>query len=830
MNLAAILSFQEAHSLERHTVGGKGVGLIQAYQAGLPVPEGFIIPSHVYLQWFAAAEPHVRQVLQTKQSIDEKSRAIKAYLQQQMLPQGLVTALTQLQQDYAETYFAVRSSGSAEDLPGAAFAGLHDTYLNVHGLAALQHAVLQCWLSLWNPEVMIYRQKWGITDLDAAMAIVLQKMVNVGLHDAAGVAFSIDPVGDNIDCVLINSAFGLGETVVAGESEVDEFRVNRDGAITQQHLATKPFALIRKQGQNAHVPVPEIQQTQASLSPAQTQQVAELARQAEQYATFPQDIEWAFEGEALYLLQSRAVTRFAPRWTREESAERFPNPVTPLTWQLCEAGFHRSLNYSFELMGLPPFHDKWFTLKDNYVYGNQNAVQVYAGRMPISSLNSLERLAEFIESGGLWQFTWISELPTRWMNDLDTYLLAIGQFNHLDYQNKSLAECWEILQGINQLGSDYFLPNIAISLTQNLLYQTLRNVLKHFMGENAQQVFDQLIAVSETKTAVVNQAMWQISRELRLHSDLCQIQFDQPQVLQQALLAYPKLAQQFEHFLRQHGHREVDFDAYHATWLDAPHIVFAQIQIMAKQSEDPHQLNYWCKRDDMLATELELVKAVPETFRFFLQELIRLVRTYTALDDIEHYHTTRLTIPFRRAAAEIGQRLVNQGALDDPWDVFFLEPELLEHAVTNRDFSQIRTTASQNKASYLQAQQHSPAWIYGEETLSDDAYTASKKGLGGSPGQTEGEVFVITDPNQFAHFPVNAILVAKTTNPAWTPLFYQAKGVITESGGPLSHGAVTARELGIPAVMSIHGACSWLKNGDKVKIDGQSGVVVLCES
>ncbi|TCM60695.1 pyruvate,water dikinase [Acinetobacter calcoaceticus] len=823
------IGFQDAAELDLHLIGGKAAGLVRSVQAGLPVPEGYIIPSSVYSAWFAPFQAQLESQLTTEVTAVEKTQLFQNFLAQQPLPTALIDALALIQQQHPETFFAVRSSGSAEDLPGAAFAGLHDTLLNVQGTTGLQQAVLQCWLSLWNTEVIVYRQRLGVPDDAAAMAIVIQKMVNVSIHDAAGVAFSIDPVGDDIEAVLINSAFGLGETVVAGEAEVDEFRVDAKGQIISQHIAQKSHALVRLHGQNQHLALDSAHQSRPSLSAAQAERVADMARLAEHHATFPQDIEWAFEGEQLYLLQSRPVTRFAPRWTRDESAERFPNPVTPLTWQLCEDGFHKSLNFSFQLMGLPPFHDKWFVLKDNYVYGNQNAVRVYAGRMPIASLNSAEKLGQFIESGGLWQFTWISELPTRWMNDLDTYLLALGRFNHIDYQHKSIAECWDILQEINQLGTAYFLPNIAISLTQNLLYQTLRRVLTQFIGEQAQDVFDRLISSTETKTAVVNQSMWQLSRTLRDYPELYQQQFEQPADLKLALAAYPTFQQRFELFLKQHGHREVDFDAYHPTWLEAPHLVFAQIQIMAKQPQDNHSEAYWQKRDAMLATELELLKSVPETFRFFMQELIRLVRSYTALDDIEHYHTTRLHLPFRRAAHEIGKRLQNLGALNDPWDVFFIGPNQLGQAIESQDYSQIRNIVAQEKAAYQQAQSQAAAWVYGEKNLIIEAGTMHRKGLGGSSGQVEGTVFVITDPNQFVHFPEGAILVAKTTNPAWTPLFYQAKGVITESGGPLSHGAVTARELGIPAVMSIQDACNWLKNGDRVKIDGQSGTVLLLD-
>lgn len=654
------------------------------------------------------------------------------------------------------------------------------------------------------------------------MAVVIQPMVNVSAQEAAGVAFSIDPVGNDINQVLINAAFGLGETVVAGEAPVDEYRVNQHNEITSQTIATKPTALTR----NGEETLPTAQQQQAAITAAQAADIATLARTAETHFGFPQDIEWAYENDTLYLLQSRPVTRFPARWTRDESAERFPNPVTPLTWQLCEAGFHRSLNYSFKLMGLPPFNDKWFTMKNNYIYGNQNAVERYAGRMPSAPLHDQHALEQFIENGGIWQYTWIADLPNRWMNDLDTYLIHIGRFNAIDYQNKTLAECWQTLQDINAVGTTYFLPNIAISLTQTLLYRLLKHLLTIGAGEaQAQTLFDHLTAITDTKTASVNQQLWQLSRQLQTYPTLQNHNYPDAASLNAALDEHPEFATAFRQFLDQHGHRETDFDAYHPTWIEAPHTVFAQIQILSTHPEQNHTQHYWEKKKRMLTTEHEVLKHTPPKLRFLLQELIRLVRTYTALDDIEHYQTTRLTIPFRQAAREIGKRLVNRGALDEAMDVFFLDPETLNNAITTDDYRAIRPTAEANKATYQQALARTPEWEYGKTTAPISEDSTHYQGLGGSPGSTEGEIYIITHPDQFAQFPQGAILVARTTNPAWTPLFYHAKAVITESGGPLSHGAVTARELGIPAVMSIRDACTRFKNGDRVQVDGSNGII-----
>src|SRR5690625_3711990 len=215
--------------------------------------------------------------------------------------------------------------------------------------------------------------------------------------------------------------------------------------------------------------------------------------------------------------------------------------------------------------------------------------------------------------------------------------------------------------------------------------------------------------------------------------------------------------------------------------------------------------------------------------RYFVQEVIRLARTYTALDDLEHYQTTRLTIPMRRALRHLGARLVEHGALAERDDVYFLHAEDLEAAVRDGSaeaLAALRPQADRQKAVYDAATRSDPDWVHGQsDTAAEAPGDSDLQGTAGSPGVAEVEESVVHSPDDFPHFPSGAILVARTTNPAWTALFYQAAGVITESGGALSHGAVTARELGIPAVMSVRSVMKLLENGERVRLDGTGGTI-----
>jgi len=817
--------------------GGKGASLAKTIQV-LPVPDGIILSCEAYKQFVSPLLVHITALLNQHEGNEQQaSELIRQLLLNAPFPKHLSDLLSTYLHNNQLIHMplAVRSSGTLEDMPGAAFAGQHDTILGVRGLDAVQNAIRQCYASLWHTHVMLYRQHLQLPHHYASMAVVLQRMVDVREHEAAGVAFSIDPVRGDLSSILINAAFGLGEAVVGGEEPIDEYQVDRETMqVTDQEIAEKQQAIVMTSDSTVVVSLEKQLKQQSSLSQEQCQAVAKLAVSAERYFDFPQDIEWAFHDNQLWLLQSRNVTQIAAIWTREESAERFPNPITPLTWDMCEAGFHTSLNYSLNLMGLPSFNSKWFTMKDYYIYGNQNAVELYHNRLPTSMMSDLPTLLSSLPEIAR-KFAWVQELPITWMRDLDKYLIGIGSLYNESLQEKKLSELWDYVQRINKLGSDYFLPNIAISLTQRSLYTTLITLLKIFHEGDEQlahKTLDSLIAMSETKTGQVNHELWILSRFVRTDSGLSSllVHFNQDTIMQTLQSEYPDFYARLTTFLVNHGHREMDFDAYHPTWLDAPHIVLTQISVMSDLENDGQNSNVLGKKIEQSKIEFNVISKSPEELRYFIQELIRLARVYTALDDLEHYQTTRLALPMRRGLHALGERLVIRGVLDEPSDIYFSKEQQLADAIKKENtqiFSELRKHIYRNKSGYLQAKATTPQWIYGEIADEVDDNASLLKGLAGSAGVIEGDVFLVHGAEDFSLFPQGAILVARTTNPAWTALFYRASGVITESGGPLSHGAVTARELGLPAVMGVRRVMNILQNGQRARIDGQKGTVEL---
>ena len=832
MNEPCVIAFGDERASDVSAAGGKGASLARLTRAGFQVPAGVVVTAAAYRAFIASVptlggyaaslEPERADVLRAQ------CAAIRELLLATPLPPTVESEIREAGGALlAHGPVSVRSSATLEDLAGAAFAGQHDTFLDMASADAVVDGVRRCWASLWGDRAVRYRHERGFAGRTVEMAVVIQHMIAA---DVAGVAFSIHPITGALDHVLINAAWGLGETVVSGEGGVDQWVLNKDtGDTIDQHIGDKTQRVVGSGAGALRAAVPFALRSAPSLSDAQRRDLATLVRRVERFYGFPQDIEFAFFTERLFLLQSRPVTHFPERWTRDEAAERFPYPLTPLTWDFTSAGFHESLNHSLALMGLPSFEGRWFERFDGYVYGNQTAIELFTAgyETRFDTLAELEAMIPVLRQ----RYRWVQQLPVSWARDLDRYLIGIGRLGSRDLCALDAAELWQHLLAIDALGRDYFLPNIAISITQGLLHRTLYRLALMVAGpERAALLYDGLTAFCETKTGVVNADLYELYRSARSEPALSQLLLEQDRralVQSGALDQHPAFARAFARFLDLHGHREVEFDAYQPTWIGQPWVVLETLRLMLMQRAVPEP----AARDQELRirqqqTEREFLGLLQEPLCTFAGELIRLTRAYTSLDDLEHYQTTRLTVPFRAALVELGRRFVQQGALDEAEDVFFLQRTDIEDYLSARiDCSTVLEHARTGKREHARQLDTTPPHVLGESEA--EIVDGELRGLPGSPGIAEGPVRLVHSAADFADFMPGSVLVARTTNPAWTPLFYSACAVVTESGGPLSHGAVTAREVGIPAVMAVDRALHRLAPGTRVRVDGTRGTVVV---
>jgi pyruvate,water dikinase len=746
------------------------------------------------------------------------------------LPQDFLDELSLFLANYpVGKRFAVRSSSPQEDSGAATFAGQFDTYLNCTGFDRISDAVVRCLLSLWSPRAISYRRFRQAVE-PPSMAILIQEMIDC---DVAGVAFSINPVSGNFDEIVVNAHRGLGEAVVNGETEVEQFVLRKPNTLDP----APPKGTVG--GSNAVKAIEGEGLTGIAaggcLQAKELGAIAALVTTLEAHNSFPQDVEWGVRAGEIFLLQTRPVTAIPARWTRDSSAERFPNPVTPLAWDFIEEGFHKSLAKSLAIMELPPFGGRWFSSQGHFIYFNQNAIEVY-GRRRATALQHLRKGAKGLRPM-LKEIGWVYRPLEHWDRHIDAYLTKLGDFASRSVAIEDENVLWRFALEIRELAYDYFAPNVAISMAHVLLFNALRETLCSLLGraDGNHALFD-LTSACNTKTGIVNEQLHELAIQVRNHPHLEHAVRTLP--ARQALTELTRddlISAALQQFVKTHSHREIDhfLDPFYPTLGEAPWFVIDSIKVIldgiatgpaattvAGGGQHPSRRYY-----EALS---RVLGRCPADCQPELLELIDLTRTYIRLDDVEHYQTSRLQEPARRCLQALGQLLVRRGVIEDALDICFARLRTLEKAMITRSWRDLTEEIQLSKASFLAAVGRTPDWVLGRSgTASNNSATLT--GLACSSGVAEGEVQIIRSTEEFRTFKRGAILVAKATPPAWTTLFYSAGAVVTEAGGPLSHGAVIAREIGIPAVMGVRDALNTLADGDRIRVDGALGQIVKLE-
>ena len=415
-------------------------------------------------------------------------------------------------------------------------------------------------------------------------------------------------------------------------------------------------------------------------------------------------------------------------------------------------------------MGFPPFTGKWFGMHGHYIYGNQNAVELYGRRAPFLCAKPGGTARRHPETARR------VPLGAGAAGRLDARLGLLSHFHRQIHgraarPTRAWREVWGFVLAVNEHGAGYFLPNIAISITQSTLYRLLHRLLHiGFGSDEADSLFDRLLAYCETRTGMINKELFELAAMVRARPELEKIVHERTSrdILGQKMLdRFPEFQSRLEKFLRDHGHREVDFDAYSPTWLESPWVVLDNVRLILQtpMDQDPAAKERDLKIR-MQQAELELFQKLPPDLHFFFAEILRLARVYTSLDDLEHYQTTRLTLPLRRGLRELGGRLAERGILAEAMDIFFARCAQIDQATAQDDgagWSEFAQAVRRQKEDYLRDKARKPEWILGENKPAEPASGDCLSGLAGSSGQAEGPVFLVLGPDDFAKFPKGAV-------------------------------------------------------------------------
>ncbi|WP_341530944.1 glycerol-3-phosphate acyltransferase [Nostoc sp. UHCC 0302] len=691
----------------------------------------------------------------------------------------------------------VRSSAIGEDSEQASAAGQYETVLNVTNQQGLREAIAQVQASYNHPTAVQYRRDRGSND--AAMAVLIQQQVQSVF---SGVAFSRDPITQQGDAVVIEALPGSPTQIVSGRVTPEEYRAFV--------VETDNFSAIQLEGEGR---VPQ----------ALIKQVAYLARRLEKrFHGVPQDIEWSYDGQTLWVLQARPITTLLPIWTRKIAAEVIPGVIRPLTWSInrpltCGVwGEIFSIVLGDRASGLD--FTATATLHYSRAYFNASLLGEIFLRMglPPESLEFLTRGAKMSKPS--WESTW-ENLPG--LVRLLKRELSLEKDFKQDYQKRFIPGLSQLAQeNLDNLQASQLLGRIDLIL--ELLRQgTYYSILAPLSAALRQAIF-------RVKDGKIDNSVTPEVGALRSLSALAAdakqvlVEFEPEKVFEQ-LAQTPegeKILREFDELLQDYGYlSEVGTDISVATWRENPQPV-KQMFVQLMQGNEPQT---------GAVDQINLVLPGKQK-RSFVQRRVDLKGRVTEI-------YSRLLAELRWSFVALEKIWLKSGLLRETGDIFFLEFEEVQRLVDGSD-SELRNRLVKlvefRRSQFAQDSEFAqiPLLVYGNtppHPLAPSAVYSDQilQGIGASHGQAEGRVKVLRNLQEIPEIDRDTILVVPYTDSGWAPFLVRAGGLIAEAGGRLSHGAIVAREYGIPAVMDVRGATWLLQDGQRVRIDGSRGIVEL---
>ena len=884
-----IQSLTELNRADLPIAGGKGANLGALIQAGLPVPPGFCVTTPAYRAFVETnkLEVEIRQILDSTQmddpaSLEKASDSIRACFQHGELPPALAD---EIRQAYANLHnlagpVAVRSSATAEDLPDLSFAGQQDTYLNILGAAALLDAVIRCWASLWTARAIGYRARNQISHDEVALAVVVQQMVQ---SEAAGVLFTANPLTGKRSETVIDATLGLGEALVSGQVEPDHYVVDSSGEkILDKTLGAKALS-IQGQASGGTVTLHHSAAGRQALPDEQILALARLGGQAQTYFGSPQDMEWAWADGRLYVLQSRPVTSLYPLPARLKEAplevllsfgvwQGMLDPYTPLGQDM----FSTLISGMGQLFGqkISAREQRVFLSAGERLFVNvtgllsnpigRKVANAFVGAIdPVSGAiladllkdsrfsaeNSLSLGASFWLLRGvaplignvLFNLLWPVHGRARLERQIDTALTEAQRCCDSAQNLIGLVEAIEAVPVPQQM-----LPRLVGGIAAG--QAPYQNLLLRASGlPGGQELLMELTrGLPHNVTTQMDLALWRTAQAIRADANAAG-SFSTTEV-ERLVTEYraeklPIAAQTaIRGFLSTYGMRGVgEIDLGRSRWREEPASIFqvlkSYLQIDPAASPETVFQRGAGKVRQVQAQLEQVFSQAPKGKRIsprMVRMLIERFRELGGLRETPKFFIVRLLGIYRAALLAAGQKLVEAGRLAEAEDVFDLHLWELKTSGSGETRGW-KTLIAERRATYTRElrRRRIPRIMLSDGTTFYDAPSTGDAAntLSGNPvsaGVVEGVVRVVLNPHGVQLIP-GEILVCPATDPAWTPLFLAAGGLVMEVGGMMTHGSVVAREYGIPAVVGVSQATMRLKDGQRVRVDGSSGMVTVLE-
>ncbi|AJP71160.1 PEP/pyruvate-binding domain-containing protein [Sphingomonas hengshuiensis] len=847
MHKPLALPLDEIGPAQTAAVGGKTRHLAELARAGFAVPAAYALPTWTFRAAVQAAGGDLagRVADFVADRDDDGGEALRAAILAMPLPDTLVAALDCVHEALLSRGFealAVRSSATLEDLDGSSFAGLYETVLNVRGVDDLRRAVRTCWASAFAPRVRDYCLRRGLSVADLQPACLVQGMVPA---ECAGVVFTVDPVRGHDTEMLIEAVPGLGDALVQGESDPIAWRYD--------WMADR----LSREGTAGDAP----------LTDDQVRALGVLALAIQKLYGRPQDIEWAWYRGKFHVLQSRAIAAIhhdvVDQWTNADLKDGGVAAHVPcaLIWSLYKLVLETSMSAYLDSVGLLDRSRPrpWTLLRCGFPYWNLSAVKDGLRRIPGFVEREFDAdlgIAPTYPGDGVRTSvtprTLLAGLRTLFgirrsvrrrlktagatLAELDTLLARLETVDPDALDDSALAIHVEAVLARHHYACEarYFTTIYDSANMATLFRETLgkRNRRRQARGRAEHDYLVLAGGLTDVPHLAPFRDLWRISRRLRARADdaaaLRRLGAEDLCRRHLAGEAYPG-AEELRPFIHVHRHRSLrELDLLVPCWDEDPLPAFENLLLLLARDDDEAPERQEARS---LARYREALGDVTETD---LRRDLAIHRAMLALREQMRERSTRMYRLVRITALALGRRLHAAGLADAPDAVMHLAfPEViaLARAVAAREEDSVASLLAQLRCNrdYHQSFRSYPRpnEIMPHAAIAP-AGVADPHGLRGivcSPGVVEAPLRVLDSIEQAGQVRDGEILVTAYTDPAWTPLFARIAGLVTETGGVLSHGAVVAREYGIPAVLAVKGARQHLRTGMRVRLDGGTGMI-----
>ncbi len=809
------------------SVGGKGASLGEMARAGLAPPPGFVVTAAAYRAyveqsglWPIIAAELAREGVSrgAPEPCERASAAIRAAFTAAPFPDALRGPLASRWRALAgEGAVAVRSSATAEDLPEASFAGQQDTFLGVRGEGAVFDAVRACWSSLWTGRAIAYRARQGFDHAEVALAVVVQKMI---APEVAGVLFTHNPVNGAADEVLVTASWGLGESVVAGTVTPDTWRLSRTGAplVRDVRIGSKEHQIVAViDGGTRREPVPDDRRARACLPEPALAELVALAERVELHYGSPQDIEFGWEAGRFVLLQSRPITTrvTAPRSFSatqlrmlDDLLEHYPTTPFPADAEVMQQGYERLLE------AMRPFGVHLPHARDILKMDDRGVFEI-APPTPWPTWRALLMPLAIARMASRGVVPWE---PIALARGVDVAVLSAIDARTLDDARLAVH-----VRACLDAGYEVARIRFAEVIAPAAIVGVWLSALSRLAGVTVDP-FEWLGGLAYV-TVDVEEGLQDLADAVLADPSLKGVyEGADATAVAEALAGHDGYEARVEAFLGRFGARTamVYLPFTTSSWREEPASLHRAVQALVRAA-DPGAAG---RRRQGAVVRFEATRArvrdgLPGFLRGSFDRALMRYRAGHVAREATLYAIETANAAARVAFDEVGRRLHARGTLAQAHHVRYATISEALDALNGASSVDVRAVVSERRARREGAVQ---AW----RTQRPPRAVATEGGLSGtpgSPGQARGPARVVLGPESFGDLQPGDVLVCPHTDPTWTPLFALAAGVVSDTGGPLSHAAIVAREYGIPAVLGTGAATTWLRSGEDVVVDGTRGTV-----